>query len=116
MIEAPGFNCTLAPWNSVRRESHAIPSHSQNPFPNAQCKISNDTSYSTAFREMAKWDAVFLQDAHERLKGKMEGYDLSLRDVKDFVSAIRPFFRPSLIPDGDVRIRGELSRPICVYH
>lgn len=22
MIEAPGFNCTLAPWNAVRRAEH----------------------------------------------------------------------------------------------
>jgi hypothetical protein len=55
--------------------------------PDTQCKIRNDTSYAIAFKEMAKWDAVFLKDAHNRLKGKMEGYDLSLKDVKDFVSS-----------------------------
>lgn len=35
---------------------------------------------------MAKWDAVFLKDAQERLAKQMDGYDLSLTDVKDFVS------------------------------
>ena len=35
---------------------------------------------------MAKWDAVFLKDAQERLAKQMDGYDLSLADVKDFVS------------------------------
>lgn len=35
---------------------------------------------------MAKWDAVFLKDAHERISDMMDGYDVSLRDVKDFVS------------------------------
>jgi len=36
---------------------------------------------------MAKWDEVFLKDALKRLKDQMDGYDLGLRDVKDFVSS-----------------------------
>ena len=35
---------------------------------------------------MAKWDEVFLKDAHRRLKSQMDGYELGIRDVKDFVS------------------------------
>lgn len=84
MIESPGFNCTLAPWNAV---SELLTLDLQNAY-TAQCTIRNDTSYAIAFQEMAKWDAIFLKDAHERLADMMEGYNLSIKDVKDFVRCI----------------------------
>lgn len=39
---------------------------------------------------MKQWDEIFLKAAVKRLNKEMSGYDLSTRDVKDFVSATRP--------------------------
>jgi len=57
--------------------------------------IKNDTSYTTAYAEMAKWDAIYLKHAHKRLRKQMDGYDLSLADVKDFVRVTEPHYRQS---------------------
>jgi hypothetical protein len=34
---------------------------------------------------MRKWDEVFLRDAQKRLDGMMEGFDVDIKDVKDFM-------------------------------
>lgn len=61
MIEAPGFNCTLAPWQV--------------------CKAENHTGNTQLPSKLAQWDSVFLADAHSRLSEQISGYDLTFRDT-----------------------------------
>ncbi|KAK4690069.1 hypothetical protein P7C73_g38, partial [Tremellales sp. Uapishka_1] len=66
MIEAPGFNCTLAPYSTCLNEN-------------------NGRIYKETFQKLAKWDAVFLKDAAQRLQGMIDGYNVTVRDAKDFM-------------------------------
>lgn len=36
-------------------------------------------------RRLHDWDAVFLKDALKRLQKDLDGYELALEDVKDFM-------------------------------
>lgn len=65
MIEAPGFNCSLAPYHSCPNDVKV--------YPATQVKL-------------AEWDAVFLKDTRKRLQKMIKGYDLALIDVKEMVS------------------------------
>ncbi|WWC90320.1 uncharacterized protein L201_005253 [Kwoniella dendrophila CBS 6074] len=60
-IEAPGFNNSLAPWNTCRALG---------------------VDYKT---KLAEWDNVFLKDAQKRLQGMIEGYELTIKDAKDMM-------------------------------
>ncbi|WVQ68657.1 uncharacterized protein L199_006866 [Kwoniella botswanensis] len=60
-IEAPGFNNTMAPWNTCRA-------------------LGGD--FKT---KLAEWDAVFLKDAQRRLQDMIEGYEITIKDAKDMM-------------------------------
>ncbi|RSH94137.1 hypothetical protein EHS25_003940 [Saitozyma podzolica] len=63
MIEAKGFNNSLAPWNTC-------------PDPEG---------YNEEITEkLHRWDVIFLKDARTRLQKHISGYDLSTNDVKGF--------------------------------
>lgn len=64
MIEAPGFNCSLAPYHSCPNDGRL---------------------YDPVRAKTAQWDAIFLKDARKRLQKSIEGYDLTLTDVKEMV-------------------------------
>jgi hypothetical protein len=77
MIEAPGFNCTLAPWNSVSG-SPITHIHA-----NYECnKEGTNTDWVSKIRE---WEGIYLKDARDRLQKQMDGYELSIRDVANMV-------------------------------
>jgi hypothetical protein len=50
-----------------------------------QCRNDNSKLYSVANEKLKIWDGVFLEDAVKRLNPLMEGYDVTVRDVKDFM-------------------------------
>ena len=81
MIEAPGFNCSLAPWNAVScLQSHRLTADV------VQCDLSGDTSQRSGWEKMHEWENVFLEDARDRLNGMITGYEFSIRDLAAMVS------------------------------
>lgn len=50
-----------------------------------QCANDNGTS-PIAYAKLRQWDELFLKDAVKRLNKDMSGYELTTRDVRDFVS------------------------------
>lgn len=65
MIEAPGFNCSLAPYHSCPNDRKV---------------------YGPTQEKLAQWDAVFLKKARKRIQKQITGYELSFTDVKEMVS------------------------------
>ena len=81
MIEAPGFNCTLAPWQIVSRFNGSAPS-----LVNSQCKAENHTGNTQLPAKLAQWDSVYLADAQARISAQISGYDVTFRDTALMVS------------------------------
>lgn len=50
-----------------------------------QCRNDNSKLYSVANEKLKIWDGVFLEDAVKRLNPLIKGYDVTVRDVKDFM-------------------------------
>lgn len=67
MIEAPGFNCSLAPYHSCPNDNKL--------YPNVNAKL-------------ATWDFIYLKDARKRLQKMIKGYDVSIQDARDMVSSL----------------------------
>jgi len=77
MIESPGYNCTLAPWNAV------CFTFLESSGTDGQCrKEGTDTHWVEKIRE---WEGIYLKDARDRLQKQMDGYELSIRDVANMV-------------------------------
>ncbi|ORY32143.1 putative phytase [Naematelia encephala] len=64
-IENPGFNNTLAPWST--------------------CRADNADFSSSVWEKLNTWDNNFLSDAQTRLQSMIEGYEVSIKDAKDFM-------------------------------
>lgn len=85
MIEAPGFNCSLAPYHSCPNDNKL--------YPNVNAKL-------------ATWDFIYLKDARKRLQKMVKGYDITIQDARDMVSCA---FRSRLTADAHVCVRDRCS-------
>jgi hypothetical protein len=78
MIEWPGFNNTLAPWNTVG---------SRSDYANLQCDRGT-WNYTTVNGILNDWDEKYLKDARERLQKHVKGLELTIQDVRMMVSQL----------------------------
>lgn len=69
MIEAPGYNCSLAPYHSCPNDLKL--------YPNVNAKL-------------AKWDAIYLKDAVNRIQKHLEGHTFTVEDARDMVGFQEP--------------------------